>query len=341
MKYKRSKLDWIKLVLLPIVYILLMGVAIVFAFYTIEGLIESYKNRVRSIQQIDVDGRYPPIGIAIFPQFSEYLKCEYRYYDNLSPISQDNNADPGSCGNFQLPFVCSIHNLTFNSTIIGNLTRRVLVFQGPTLVKCKQSLKLGFAIDTSQRVYSALEYILFDDWEGFNSKTKQAQQDYLAYIEQNRTVYTFPAGFRTWVKLTFSVYENFGNERNYTEFDIIDSYASYNEYNDSYMPMEVLFEWKNNHYDYVQEIVSTTIWSAFGSFCGLLLTIVKIAEFCKAWIRRFRRDKQKKRVHLQKLEDEQKKLMESYQQRKKKRQESKLKQSLEATHTIAIDVNNC
>lgn len=323
---------------LPILYILLMGVAIVFAFYTVQGLIESYKNRVRSVQQISVNGRYKPIGIAIFPRFSDYQGCEYRYYDNLSPLSQQQHTGPGLCGHFQLPITCLMHNMSFNSSIVQNLNRSVLVFQGPTLVKCKQSLKLSFSIDTTMREYSGIEYILFDDWAGFSSKDKQAQQDYLAYIEQNRTVYTFPAGFRTWVKLSYSVYENFGDKRNYTEFNIIDSYASYNDYNNTYMPMEVLFEWKNNHYDYVQEIVSTTIWSAFGSFCGLLLTIVKVAEFCKAWIRRFRRDKQKKRIHLQKLEEEQKRLMESYENKKKKKQEARLKQSLEATNTIAISV---
>ncbi len=312
-----------------------MGVAIVFAFYTIEGLMESYKNRVRSVQQIDVDGRYSPIGIAIFPSYSEYKKCEYRYYDNLSPSY--GNSDPGPCGNYQLPFNCFIHNFSFTSTIIQNLTRQVLVFQGPTLVKCKQSLKLSFGIDTSQREYSAIEYILFDDWKAFNGKSKQEQQDYLAYIEQNRTVYTFPAGFQTWVKMSYSIYQNFGNKKNYTEFNIIDSYASYNEYNNTYMPMEVLFEWKDNHYDYIQEIVSTTVWSAFGSFCGLLLTVVKVGEFGKAWIRRFRRDKQKKRIHLQKLEAEQKRQMELYEERKKKRSETKLKQSVEATRTITIN----
>ncbi len=312
-----------------------MAAAIVFAFYTIEGLIESYNNKVRSIQQIDVNGRYPPIGIAIFPRFSFYQDCEYRYYDNLSPVSHTN---PGSCGHFQIPITCSVTNMSFNSSVVQNLTRSALIFQGPRLVKCKESLKLAFGIDTTKREYSALEYILFDDWEGFNQKNLIEKQRYLAFIEQNRTVYTFPAGFRTWVKLSYSIYENFGTSRNYTEFDIIDNYASFNDYNDTYMPMEVLFEWKTDHYDYVQEIVSTTIWSAFGSFCGLLLTIVKIAEFCKAWIRRFRRDKQKKRIHMQKLEEQQKRLMESYEQKKKKKQETKLKQSLEATNTIAIKV---
>lgn len=336
MKYTRSKLDWIKLVLLPIVYILLMGAAIVFAFYTIQGLIESYNNKVRSVQQIDVGGRYSPIGIAIFPRFSDFKHCEYRYYDNLAPISKYPVTNPGSCGHFQIPTACNWQNLTFNSSIVRDLIRSVMVFRGPTLVKCKQSLKLTFGIDTTQREFSALEYILFDDWETFQTISEQAQKDYLAFIELNRTVYTFPAGFRTWVKMSYSVYSR--NNKNYTDFNIIDSYGAYNDYNDTYMPMEVLFEWKTGQYDYIQEIVSTTVWSAFGSFCGLLLTIVKIGEFCKAWIRRFRRDKQKKRLHLQKLEDEQKKLLETYEVRKKERMEKAKLQSIEVTGTHAINV---
>lgn len=336
MKYTRSKLDWAKLVILPIVYILLMGVAVVFAFYTIQGLLESYSNKVRSVQQINVNGRYSPIGIAVFPRFSDYQHCEYRYYDNLAPISQYPAANLKSCGQFQVPTTCIWQNLTFNSSIVQNLTRSVMVFQGPTLVKCKQSLKLSFGMDTTQREFSAIEYILFDDWESFHAKSEQEQRDFLAFIELNRTVYTFPAGFRTWVKLSYSVYNR--GKKNFTDFNIIDSYGAYNEYNDTYMPMEILFEWKTGEYDYIQEIISTTVWSAFGSFCGLLLTIVKIGEFCKAWIRRFRRDKQKKRLHLQKLEEEQKKLLETYEIRKKERREKAKLQSMEATTTHAINV---
>ena len=299
-----------------------MGVAFVFAFYTIEGLIDSYANRVRSVQQVDVGGRYEPIGIAVFPKFAHYDQCEYRYYDNLSPLS-DSATELPSCGSFQVPTVCTFENLTFNSTI-ASITRPVMVFQGPTLVECKQSLKLRFGIDTTQREFSAMEYILFDNWKRFDKMDLSKKRGFLAYIEQNNTVYTFPAGFRTWVKLSYSIFEEYKSKSKRTEFYIIDSYAAFNEYNLTYMPMEVLFEWKNNHYDYVQEIVSTTAWSAFGSFCGLLLTLVRGAEFCKAWIRRLRRDRQKKMLHLKKLEERQKELMESYEKRKNPKERSKV-----------------
>ena len=69
--------------------------------------------------------------------------------------------------------------------------------------------------------------------------------------------------------------------------------------------------------------------------CGLFLTLVKAGEFCRHWVRRVRRDREKKVLHLQKLEEEQKLLMESYERRKSLRRETKLKKSLEATNKVS------
>ena len=308
-----------------------MGIAILFAFYTIQGLIDSYENRVRSVQQIDVNGRYHAIGIAIFPPFSDYIKCEYRYYDDVSPNPKQ---PPDICQNFEIPFVCDYVNVTFNSSISPGV-RFAMVFKGPTLVSCKESLLLRYHINTTYREFSAMEYILFDQWDTFIAKSNESKMDFLANIEMNRVVYTFPAGFRTWVKLSYSVRQDFHNNRNYTEFSLIDNYASFNGNQTDTLPMEVLFEWKDNYYDYIQEIISTTAWSAFGSLCGLFLTLVKAGEFCRHWVRRIRRDREKKVLHLQKLEEEQKLLMESYERRKSLRRETKLKKSLEGTNKVS------
>ena len=331
MVYRRSKKDLLKLILLPLLYILLMGIAILFAFYTIQGLIDSYENRVRSVQQIDVNGRYHAIGIAIFPPFSDYIKCEYRYYDDVSPNPKQ---PPDFCRNFQIPFACDYVNVTFNSSILP-VQRSAMVFKGPTLVSCKESLLLRYQINTTVREFSAMEYILFDQWDTFIAMSNESKMDFLANIEMDRTVYTFPAGFRTWVKLSYSVRQDFHNNQNYTEFSLVDNYASFNGNQTETLPMEVLFEWKDNYYDYIQEIISTTAWSAFGSLCGLFLTLVKAGEFCRHWVRRVRRDREKKILHLQKLEEEQKLLMESYERRKSLRRETKLKKSLEGTNKVS------
>ena len=44
----------------------------VFAFYSIEALIQSYNHRVRTASYITVNN-YSPVGIALFLQVSQYL----------------------------------------------------------------------------------------------------------------------------------------------------------------------------------------------------------------------------------------------------------------------------
>ena len=340
MIYKRSGKDLAKLVFLPILYFGLMVVAIIFAFYTIQGLVTSYENKVRSVQSISVNGRFDPVGIAIFPQFSKFESCSYRYYDDLTPHDEDR---PIPC-DYDIPQTCTMINVTFNSTTFVDVERYAMVFKSPTLVGCKQSILIRYSINTTLREFSAVEYILFDDWGEFERKSLDQKKVFLAGLEKTENIYTFPAGFRTWIKMSYSV-ANYGSKINSTEFRIIDNYASFNgpSYDVENYPMEVLFQWKDKYFDYINEIVSTTAWSAFGSICGVFITLVKAGEFCRMWIRRIRREKQKKEIHLKKLEEEQKKLLESYEQRQREKKEIKLRKSLEATKTIltsAVPINN-
>ena len=339
MIYRRSRKDIAKLVLLPALYFVLMVLAFVFAFYTIEGLLESYRNRVRSVQIIDVQDRYNPIGIAIMPQFSEYQSCGYRYYDDVSPHPQ---RPPSHCDKYEIPtdLNCTNYNITFNSTSLHNVERHAMVFQGPTLVACKESIAIRFLINASEREFSAVEYILFENWYHFEQLDDEGKKNFLANKEATTSIYTFPAGFRTWVKMSYSVRYDMGRKTNVTDFTIIDNYASYNDpglgNQSNLFPMEVLFEWKSNQYEYIKEIISTTAWSAFGSLCGVFITLVKAGEFGHAWVRRIRRDRQKKVIHLKQLEEEQKKLMEEYEQRQRERRETKLRKSLEATQPYQV-----
>ena len=65
--YRRTCKDKVKLIVIPLLYFIFFGVAGVFAFYSIEALIDSYHHRVRTASYITVN-EYPPIGIALFPQ---------------------------------------------------------------------------------------------------------------------------------------------------------------------------------------------------------------------------------------------------------------------------------
>ena len=68
--YSRTCRDKVKLIVIPLFYFMFFAIAGVFAFYSIEALLESYNHRVRTASYITVD-EYPPFGIAIFPQVSE------------------------------------------------------------------------------------------------------------------------------------------------------------------------------------------------------------------------------------------------------------------------------
>lgn len=335
MIYRRSKKDLFKLITIPLLYILLMGVAVVYAFYTIQGLVDAYANKVRSIQVIDVGNRFDPIGIVVFPEFSYFNHCEYRYYDDLSPHPR---TPPASCKGFQIPIMCSMDNLTFQSTDLL-INRSALVFEGPTLVACKESVMLRLSINASMREFSAVEYILFKDYDHFQQLNKEKKEAFLAQLEATHSVYTFPAGFRTWVKVAYSVRVDFVTKRNITDFTIEDNYAAYNDQPiNGVFPMEVLFEWKSNDYQYIQEIVSTTVWSAFGSLCGVFITLVKAGEFCRMWLRRIRRDRQKKMEHLNRLRMEQAQLTDEYNRKQEVKRETKLKRSMEKSRAIGTGI---
>ena len=335
MVYRRSGKDLAKLILLPTLYVVLMIVAIVFAFYTIDGVILSYHNRVQSVQTVEVKDRYAPIGIVILPQFSNYSYCQYRYYDDVSPHPE---RPPNRCNKYQLPDQCTYYNVTFNSTALINVTRFAMVFRGPTLVDCKESILLHFSINTTEREFSAVEYILFENWDHFESLQDSKKSDFLAFLERYSDIYTFPAGFRTWVKMSYTVRLDYYKNRNKTDFNIIDNYASFNDPGEEGMyPMEVVFEWKDRYYDYIKEIVSTTAWSAFGSMCGVFITLVKAGEFGRMWVRRIRRDKQKKMLHLKMLEEKHEKDMEAYNERLKEKKEMKLRKSMETTKSYNIN----
>ena len=79
--YRRSCKDKSKLALLAPLYFLLMVIAAVITFYSIESVIVSYQHRVRSVQYITVE-EYYTIGIAMFPQdFAKFNRCELSVVD--------------------------------------------------------------------------------------------------------------------------------------------------------------------------------------------------------------------------------------------------------------------
>lgn len=72
MIYRRTFKDKTKLIIIPLLYFLFFVMAGVFAFYSIEALVESYRHRVRTADYITVD-TYEAPGIAFFLEVSGML----------------------------------------------------------------------------------------------------------------------------------------------------------------------------------------------------------------------------------------------------------------------------
>ena len=315
MIYRRSCKDKIKLVTLPLLYFLFMCMAAVFAFYSIEGLIISYRHRVRTVDYINVpNGVYEPIGIAMFLEdFATFNNCSFLYSDDLFPQNSQNwtNVQP-------LGQVCKHMNVTFYSQLV-NANRTAMVFRGPTLASLKQSLGIYFHVDTTKRQFSAIEYLLVPDWWAVANATEAERGHYLSDKEKTKPLHTVPAGFRTWVKMT-KVVRNDDGAKNLSEFLITADFSKYNDWrNVTERTTDIvfaLFEWESTTYEYLGEILSTNIWNTLGALAGVFVTLFRAGEYCKQWIWRMRRERKKKQLRLQELAEEQRQLLLEYEQRR-------------------------
>ena len=316
--YQRSCKDKTKLVVLPLLYFLFMCLAGVVAFYSISGLIVSYRHKVRSVEYVTVDA-FRTIGIAMFPEtFASFENCEFLYHDDLSP-GRDNWSTivpPDQ--------LCKYRNITFFSNLIKE-DRDAIVFDGPTLVNLKQSLAIHFTIDTTTRNFSGMEYLLMGNWHAVKDLSYDEQSQYLQSVEQSKPLNTVPAGFRTWVKMSYVVRKEDGG--NISDFTVTPDFSTYNDWRNisdrTDNVIYAVFEWKSNSYEYVHEIVSTTIWSTLGSLAGIFITLVKVGEYCQRWVQRLRREKRKKLQKLKELEEEQERLREEYERKRAEKRMSR------------------
>ena len=249
-----------------------------FAFYTITALLHSYQYPVQSTTYRRASS-YPAIGIAIIPEFSQFVGCEYRYYDDYSsnPIVPSKE--------------CKYFNISFNSTLLND-TRKSMVFMGPTDVMRRQSLGVHYIINTTQREYNAIEYFVFYQWSNIVNESLDDQRLILADFESKNTLFTFPAGFKTWVKMNYIETEQHDGKTKSIEFEMEIGLAKYRDlvYNNStdLDACIVYFEWASPRYVYIKEMLFTNIYTTIGALCGVFITLVKAGEYSKAliiWIR--------------------------------------------------------
>lgn len=306
LRYQRSWKDKLKLIILPPLYFAFMVTAGVVAFFTIDALVVSYRHRVRSIQEVTVE-HYPTIGIALFPeQRARFDFCKFMYADDLHPGNSN-------WSELQPPNqICSHTNITFYSHLFhGN--RTAMVFSGPTLVQHKQSLALHYTMDTTAGDYSALEYLLLGYWEQVLNQSVAQQANYLAEMEKKKPLFTVPTGFRSWIKMSWTIYNHGSTSKNLSDFAVHADLASYNgQWNDSESPLLVLFEWKGDTFEYVTDILSTTPWTTVGSLAGVFVTLIKVGEYANRWIKRMRRERKKKHLKAAEIEEQHRKKLDQY-----------------------------
>lgn len=296
-----------------------MVLAAVFAFYSIESLIVSYQHRVRTVDYVSVE-QYHPIGIAMFPQdFAVFDKCEFVYNDDLKP-HETNWTDILPIG---VETNCTYINVTFYSQLVKS-NRTAMVFRGPTHVLMKQSLGLHYTIDTTKRDFSGMEYMLIDYWEDLLQLSPEQRADFLSNHEARRPLYTVSAGFRSWIKLSYILRYDVSSDKNLSDFIVQTDLSIYNDWRNlsdrTSNVIYALFEWKSNTYEYIDSIISTTIWNTLGAMAGVFLSLVKAGQFCTQWIQRIKRERRKKLLKLQELQLAQKAAIEEFEKRRQEKE---------------------
>lgn len=321
--YRRPWKDKLKLIVLPPLYFVFMVVAAVVVFFSVNALIVSYHHKVRSIQDVTVD-HYRTIGIALFPEHrARYEGCEFLYADALHP-GEGNWSGPQPSDQ-----TCTHTNVTFYSAM-QQRNRTAMVFNGPTLVHRKQSLAVHYTVNTESDNFSAIEYLLLGYWDHVLNESSAAQAEYLTKVEKARPLSTVPAGFRTWIKMSYTIH-NSGGGQNISDFTTSADLASYNKRNSSDQataPLLVLFEWKGNTYEYVTDILSTTAWNTVGSLAGVMVALIKVGEYAKQWINRVRRERKKKFLKVAEIEEQHRRKMHQFWQRKVDKRLSQLSSKL-------------
>lgn len=97
---------------------------------------------------------------------------------------------------------------------------------------------------------------------------------------------------RSWVKMYYIIRDDGGNDADvdfYTNTDFTKFADTRPPENRTTDPLVVLFEWKSATYEYITDILSTTLWNTLGSLAGVFVTLIKAGEYFYAWIKRMRR----------------------------------------------------
>ena len=251
-----------------------MLVAFAYTYITVESLVTSYKQPVRSYMSTFTK-KFDAPAIIFYPEkLDEFLSCSFEVKkDNENkelPVYVQNN-----CSKNEFHYFSHVHNHN----------RTVLVFKGPENVELGEKNHLLFMLNLTNRTVSNLEFRVFDTFETFMEEVVVDVQKILAGIEKTYPVYMLAGDFANFVKLDKTIDRTLKNER-FVTFQVVTNLARLIPRADDNTIDEVdaYIEWADPLLVESQEIISTTIWNTLGSLCAMFLALGKVWLYGKNWI---------------------------------------------------------
>lgn len=258
-----------------VLYFFLMLVAVAYTYITVESLVTSYQQPVRSYMST-FKKRFDPPAIIVYPEeLDAFLYCDFEVKkdngDKELPIYDDNN-----CSKTEFQYYSRVHKQH----------RKVLVFKGPANVALGEKNHLLFMLNLTNRTVSNLEFRVYDTFETFMGQIRdQTIQSILLDIEESFPVYMLAGDFANFVKLDKTIDRTILNKR-FVTFEVVTNLARLipRANDDTIDEVDAYIEWADPLLTESQEIVSTTIWNTLGSLCAMFLALGKVWMYGKNWI---------------------------------------------------------
>ena len=254
-----------------------MIVAGAYTYITVNALVISYNQPVRSVLYT-YQKKYDPPAVVIYPEDKdEFIFCDYEIKkyngDKDMPIYTPNN--------------CSMHEYLYFSHI-HNALRKALVFKGPTYVELGEKNHFVFRLNLTNRTISKLEYRIYNTFDSFNDEiNSKNQQKVFGNIEMNYPMNVFAGDFVNFVKLDKTIDKTLYHG-DYINFEVTLNLARMiprfeDETSDD---LHAFIEWGDPILEESQEIVSTNVWNTLGSLCAMFLALGKVWLYGKYWIQK-------------------------------------------------------
>ncbi|XP_034000312.1 proton-activated chloride channel isoform X2 [Trematomus bernacchii] len=296
MRFSKSCLKNLFMVVLIFIYLLLTGVAFFLAYQTISDFLEKLNHPVMSVTYKEVDSFSPP-GIALYPGRAELLSCKHHFHDYIPPLVEPGTHQEGEC---------VTQDVTYDGPFCNQTLRKAVVVRGPSDVRNKELIFMQFSLNETEEDFSAITYMLFSKFSDLTESENKS--DFMRECERNYSMWTFSGGFRTWVKM--SLVRTSGKNHEAVEFRQESAVVKFNDKRpDSEKNNQLffaVFEWRDAFMQDIRLIVTANPWNTVAILCGVFMALFKAANFAKLtiqWIikmrKRHRRNKARELNQIQ------------------------------------------